>query len=349
MAEQEHLLILNKGVVAWNQWRKENPNITPHLRGANLIDEDYSNIDFSYAELSDANFLLSILTGADLSNAILIGTNLSEANLENANLSGSEMNYTNFSDAYLSGVNFTGASLFQVIFTNANLRDTDFTSANIVDVIFANNDLSTAKGLDTVIQSGPSSIGIDTLYRSKGSIPESFLLGAGVPDNLITYIPSLIGKAIEFYSCFISYSHQDEGFATRLHSRLRDVYIRVWFAPEDIRGGQKLHEQIDRAIQIHDRLLVVLSESSLRSEWVMTEIRKARKAEIKEKRRKLFPIRLIDYELLREWECFDADTGKDLAVEVREYFIPDFSNWKDHDSFEVAFEKLLRDLKANAP
>lgn len=349
MADQEHLQILKKGVATWNQWRKENPNITPYLRGADLMDEDYSNVDFSNAELSDADFTFSILTGADLSNAILLGTNLPEAHLENVNLSGSEMNYTNFADSSLSGVNLRGASLGQVIFTNADLRDVDFTSADIVGVIFANNDLSTAKGLDTVIHSGPSSIGIDTIYRSKGNIPESFLLGAGVPDGLITYMPSLLGQAIEFYSCFISYSHQDEGFAKRLHSRLRDAHIRVWFAPEDIRGGQKLHEQIDRAIQIHDRLLIVLSDSSLKSEWVMTEIRKARKAEIKEKRRKLFPIRLIDYETLREWECFDADTGKDLAVELREYFIPDFSNWRDHDSFEVAFEKLLRDLKANAP
>ena len=32
--------------------------------------------------------------------------------------------------------------------------------------------------------------------------------------------------------------------------------------------------------------------------------------------------------------------------EVRGYFIPDFSNWKDHDSFAAAFDKLLKDLRA---
>ena len=67
-----------------------------------------------------------------------------------------------------------------------------------------------------------------------------------------------------------------------------------------------------------------------------------------EGRRKLFPIRLIDYDAIRVWECFDADTGKDLAVEVREYYIPDFSDWKDHDAFEAALNRLLRDLKAEA-
>ena len=123
--------------------------------------------------------------------------------------------------------------------------------------------------------------------------------------------------------------------------------LRVWFAPEDIRGGKKLHEQIERAIQFHDRLLLVLSENSVHSEWVITEIRNALKIEKRDGRRKLFPIRLCDFDTLRKWECFDADFGKDLANEVRQYFTPDFSNWKTHDDFEAAFAKLLRDLRAS--
>ena len=47
-------------------------------------------------------------------------------------------------------------------------------------------------------------------------------------------------------------------------------------------------------------------------------------------------------------QCFDADTGKDLARELREYYIPgDFQNWKDHDAFEKAFAKLLQALRAS--
>jgi chromosomal replication initiation ATPase DnaA len=154
-------------------------------------------------------------------------------------------------------------------------------------------------------------------------------------------------QPLQFYSCFLSYSSRDEEFARRLYSRLRDEGIRVWYAPEDVKGGERLYEQIDRAIQIHDRVLLILSESSLRSEWVATEIRKARKLELRENRRKLFPIRIVDYEAISEWECFDAETGNDLATEIREYFIPDFSHWKDHDAFEIAFGRLLRDIKAS--
>ena len=72
----------------------------------------------------------------------------------------------------------------------------------------------------------------------------------------------------------------------------------------------------------------------------------ARKAELRDKCRKLFPIRLVDMDTLRDWECFDADTGKDLALEVREYLVPDFTQCKDHDSFERAFARFLKDLQA---
>jgi len=126
---------------------------------------------------------------------------------------------------------------------------------------------------------------------------------------------------------------------------MRDEKLRVWFAPEDVKGGEKLYEQIERAIQLHDRLLLVLSESSMQSEWVITEIQRARETEIKEGRRKLFPISIGEFDKVKAWRRFDADTGKDLAKEVREYFIPDFSNWKEHDAFEQAFARLLRDLK----
>jgi hypothetical protein len=169
-----------------------------------------------------------------------------------------------------------------------------------------------------------------------------FLREAGVPEDFITFIPSLVGRAIEFYSCFISYSHQDKEFSQRLHSRMRSENLRVWYAPEDMKGGKKLHEEIFSAIQIHDRLLLVLSEDSMKRERVTTEIRRAIKVEREENRRKLFPIRLVDLEVIQKWECFDADSGKDLAVELREYYIPDFSNWKDHDSFENEFAKLIK-------
>jgi uncharacterized protein YjbI with pentapeptide repeats len=268
--------------------------------------------------------------------------NLCGANLRGANFSNANLTFADLLDADLSGANLRGANL-----SNADLTGTILTEAIFGYTTIGDVDLSAAIGLETAIQGGPSTIGIDTLYKSHGNIPDEFLRDAGVPEEIIDIARSIrCGPAIQWHSCFISHSSKDEEFAKRLHARMRAANMRVWFAPEDLKGGKKLHEQLFEAIQLHDKLLLVLSDSSILSEWVMTEIRKALAQEKKENRRKLFPIRLIDFETLQEWTCFNADAGKDLAVEVREYFIPDFSNWKNHDAFEAAFARLQADLRA---
>jgi TIR domain-containing protein len=93
-----------------------------------------------------------------------------------------------------------------------------------------------------------------------------------VPDEFIAYIGSMVGRPIEYYSCFISYSTHDQEFAKQLHADLQTKGVRCWFAPHDI----------------HDRLLLILSEDSMSSEWVKTEIAKARKRDVKEGQRCCF-------------------------------------------------------------
>jgi hypothetical protein len=362
MANEEHLAILRQGVVAWNKWREEHVEIRPNfhkadLSGANLNKADLRDADFSKADLKGAN-----LNAADLSKANLHGADLSETNLRVAKLVGANLSQVNLSDACvngaglygadLSGANLYGADLGEANLLVANLSEADLSEVNLGEAyiggtVFGDLDLSATVGLDSVQHNGPSTIGIDTIYKSQGKIPEVFLRGCGVPDEMITFTHSLVAaNAIQFYSCFISYSTKDEDFAKRLHADLQANNVRCWFAPEDVQGGKKLHEQIDEAIRYHDKLLLILSENSMGSEWVKTEIRRARIQEVKAGRRKLFPISLAPFDAIRAWEAFDADIGKDMAVEVREYFVPDFSCWKDHDAYRKAFDRLLRDLKA---
>lgn len=358
MASKQHLNLIKQGVTGWNEWRSNNPEIHP----------DLSSVDLSGAQLAHANF-----DAVDLRNAVLVNTNLNNARLNETRLSRADLTGANFyeailwkadmrdaelRDAYLAetdlrlanldGANCESCDFVGANLTGASLMNTNMRLASVGWTVWGDNDLRTVIGLDTLDHIGPSTIGIDTLYQSEGNIPDVFLSGAGVPEEFSTFIPSLVSRAIEFYSCFISYSHQDEKFSQRLHSQMRSENLRVWFAPEDMKAGRKLHEEIFRAIQIHDKLLLVLSEHSMKSEWVMTEIRRAKRVERDENRRKLFPIRLVNFEAIKTWDCFDADSGKDLAAEVREYYIPDFSNWKDHDSFELEFGKLLRDLRTTA-
>jgi hypothetical protein len=115
-----------------------------------------------------------------------------------------------FTGADLRGMNLHGAFFQYAILDGAGLAEADLgysfmhlTSLNYLD-------LSGVKGLERVQHLGPSSIGIDTIYRSGGNIPEAFLRGAGVPEAFITYMRSLVVNPIEYYSCFISYSSKDE-------------------------------------------------------------------------------------------------------------------------------------------
>jgi uncharacterized protein YjbI with pentapeptide repeats len=347
------------------------------LRAANLSDIQTSDSSFEGANLQEAIlngtcFDNTDFTQADLFHVAMFNATLLDCKLDETNFCKAEFGSTLFSGSSLLSARFKGAILMDthfrtcdlssakfnlaqlnlVLFCETVLENASFAKASLSGGVFADVDLSNTIGLDQARHNGPSTIGTDTIYASHGRIPEKFLKDAGVPEEIVDIARSIRnGPPIQWHSCFISYSTKDEEFARRLHARMREANMRVWFAPEDLKGGKKLHEQLFEAIQIHDRLLIVLSEHSIKSEWVMTEIRKARETEKKENRRKLFPIRLTDFETLRDWTCFDADTGKDLAVEVREYFIPDFSNWKvladGHPAaFESAFARLKKDLEA---
>ncbi len=359
-----------------------------NLSGTNLHGTDLREADLGRSYLRKANLELAHLSGASLVNANLSGANVVKADLSGANLSRADLSWTDLSWTDLGGADLSGANLWHAdltradlstanlraaglggaSLTRANLSGANLSGAQAVETSFADVNLSVANGLETVEHVGPSTIGIDTIYKSHGKIPEAFLRGCGLQDWEIElvklYQPDLVAAdlttilyrvselrsraPVRYSSCFISYSTHDQEFAERLHADLQAKGVRCWFAPHDVKGGRKLHEQIDEAIRLHDRLLLILSEHSMSSEWVNTEIAKARKREVKEAKRVLFPVRLVGFETLRDWECFDGDTGKDSAREIREYFIPDFSNWKDHDSYRTAFERLVKDLKAVA-
>ncbi len=327
MANPEHVEIVKKGAKALAKWREAHPDEGLDLIRAELGNEDLTGANLSHANMARAHLYGAELSGADLSDAILV-----EANLFFADLSGADLSRAVLGQTCLYGNEMAGAKLDGAEFAATSLADLD---------------LSEVSGLEHAVHLYPSSIGIDTIFRSKGNIHPSFLRGCGVPEELIVQLPAIIRsmQPIQFYSCFISHSHRDDKFARRLYGRMRDDKLKVWFAPEDMRGGRKTHEQIDQAIRVYDKLLLVLSEHSMESEWVISEIRWARKKERESRKRVLFPIRLVGMEAIRAWSCFDADGGKDLAIEVREYHIPDFCEWKNHDAFEVEYDKLLRDLK----
>jgi len=228
MANEEHLAILRQGVETWNQWRKKNPDIVPDLRGADLIHRGLYGVGFGLygVDLSGADLREAHLGGAYLGRATLSGADLRGADLRAADFRAADFRAADLGEADLRGARLGVADLREADLTVASLSEADLNRANLsgadlsradlsgADVegavvawsVFGGVDLSEVKGLDKVVHNGPSTVGIDTIYRSKGKIPGAFLRGCGVPDAMIAYIGSLVGKPIEYYSCFISYS-----------------------------------------------------------------------------------------------------------------------------------------------
>ena len=328
MANPEHLNILKQGVEVWNRWRKKNPDVVPDLSEAVLQRANLSYVNLSKAILTRANFSDAVLFYANLFKTVLHGANFSKTLLVNAD----------FSYADLYGASLYGAYLFNTRFHSSHIPEACFKKARCLSTIFANVDLSETKNLDSVVHQGPSSISIDTLYESKGNIPEVFLRGCGVPDQMIEYARSLTAKPIDYYSCFISYSSMDEEFAKRLYNDLQVNNVRSWLACEDMKIGDKIRPTIEESIRLHDKLLLILSEESVKSKWVKYEVEKALDLEIERDKTVLFPVRVDDC-------VMDSDEG--WANEIKQTRqIGDFTNWKNHDAYSAAFERLLRALKA---
>jgi uncharacterized protein YjbI with pentapeptide repeats len=327
--------LLLKSAREWNQARAANPDYHPDLRAADIRGENLNGADLSRAVLVDANLSRADLGGANFSGTNLIGANLSEANLIGANLSGA-----NLKDANLRGARLIGADLIE-----SNLHQADLHDAEVGYTVFGAVDLSSIIGLDTIRHAFPSTIGIDTIYASHGNISEAFLRGCGVPDNFIDYARSLTATAFDYYSCFISHSTADKDFADRLYADLQAKGVRCWYAPHDMEGGEHVDTQIDRAIKVHEKLLLILSESSINSNWVKREITKAVKREDTEGKRVLFPISLVDFSKIEEWEFVDSK-GRDLSEEIRKFYIPNFKGWENDNSlYTTEFDKLLKAFK----
>jgi hypothetical protein len=321
------------------------------LRMANLRVADLRVVNLSRADLSRAD-----LSGANLSRARLSKANLNRADLCGANLSRARLSEADLSEANLSNADLSNADLTMANLSMANLSKTDFRSSGTVWTIFANVDLSLAKGLETVNHLGPSSIGIDTINHSRGKIPEAFLRGCGLSDweieasklyhsglskdefNSILYnIYDLrAGRPIQINPLFISYSHSDSAFVSSVEELLNERGIRFWIDIHDATAG-RLEKVVNRAIRMNPTVLLILSKNSVESDWVQHEARLARKLEIETNMDVLCPVALDE-----SWKS--CHWPKRLMEQIKEFYVLDFSNWRDSTALKEKFDKLIEGL-----
>ena len=369
MDREGHLDVLKRGVAHWNHWRRRHPGSRPGLRRAglqglylaeaNLRDCDLSGADLSwtiltgasltYADLTDANLGDATLRGADLSWACLRGANLRGADLRGADLDGADLVAANLREADLtladlSGVELVGANLSRASLNAATFKWTNFDGCTLEHTLFGDADLSLAKGLELARHLGPSTIGIDTLYRSAGHLPLAFLRGCGVPRGLVGHVRALGESPLHYYACFVSYSPRDAEFAERLLVDLGEAGVRAWARPTEQARGEPDRAETERAVGSYDKLVLVCSEHSLRNAAVAEEIDHALRRVEDGKGTILYPVRLDDYALDEEkgvakWE--HPQRAKMLACDI-----PDFGGWKeDPVKYGASFRSLLAALQ----
>jgi TIR domain len=214
------------------------------------------------------------------------------------------------------------------------LEGADLTEARLGNTNFANVDFTSVIGLETCIHGDPSTIDHRTLQKS-GPLPLAFLRGVGLPDTLIEYLPSIFNQAIQHYSCFISYSSKDDEFAHRIHADLQNIGVRCWFAPHDLRIGDEILDALDAAIRLREKVVLILSEHSIKSGWVKDEVTAGFEEERQRGHTVLFPVRLDEAVM---------NTKEAWAAKLRARNIGDFRKWKDHDAYKQSLARVLRDL-----
>lgn len=141
----------------------------------------------------------------------------------------------------------------------------------------------------------------------------------------------------KYYSCFISYSSKDQAFAEKLHADLQRHGVNVWFAPEDMPIGAKTRIALDESILEQHKLLLILSQHSVASDWVEQEVETSLEKERDTGQLVLFPIRIDDavMNLKAGWAAHIKRTRN----------IGDFRQWKETASYQRWLQRTLRDLK----
>ena len=331
MAIEKHIETVMHGAEAINEFKRENPGFQLDLSCANL-----RRAQLEHADLSDVNFRGANMEWADLRWADLMTADFTGANLERADFHKADMQKANLKNAVLLNTNLEDANLIGASFKGAQFGHTRM----------YNTDLGDTVGLATAKHDGPSILDMETISKS-GYLPSVFLKGCGLSDPAVRaamafdekQLKESLGSEGDYYSCFISYSSRDSAFASQLYDDLQKYSVRCWIAERDMRIGDPIRDRIHKVIRKREKLLLILSKSSVESSWVGNEVEKAFNEENDRGEPIIFPVRIDDAV---------KSTEKAWAETIRmTRHIGDFSDWEHQDAYDKAFTRLLQALQKN--
>jgi hypothetical protein len=310
--------------------------VAADLRDADLSRAFLYGIDLSEALLSRADLREADLSLAQLCGALLSEVDMSGARLRGANLCDADLRGALLSEADLSEADLRGALLSEALLRGTHLHGARCDGANLSHAFFeetclADNDFRLVKGLAEINHLGPSHMALSSVKLPQDGSALHFLRGVGVPEEWISDYRSHAVSPIQPHTCSLAYTSRDEPFARHLHVDLQDQGVRCWLAPNEQKTSGKLSGHFN------GKLVLVLSRHVLTSTWIETEVKMLLEKERHQRRQMLFPVR-IDESVMQ--------TNQAWIVKLHGRHIGDFRRWTDPVVSQQAFERLLRDLKA---
>jgi hypothetical protein len=94
-------------------------------------------------------------------------------------------------------------------------------------------------------------------------------------------------------------------------------------------------------------MLLIVSETSMKGEWLKNAIFKGVQRESRESQRLLFPVNLVRESKFDEWDLTDHESGRNFGRELKKHFIPSFYGWEhDNDLYLRELKQLVATLKS---
>lgn len=278
------------------------------LHGAAFVSSSLRGCRFTSCALQRTDFFRSGLAGALLercivSHACFLHTDLSDCRLDETRLEGSLFGRTAFTADTLMGADFADS----VVALPHRIAAGELAKLN--SMAYAARMMSNSPSAPQAGVAGWLATGLPRVvdFLERGGVGADRLVPLR---NAIALAPPAVSGQV-----FLSYASEDQATAEQMAAMLQAAGMDVWFAPRSMRGGRKLREQLEREVDSRDRVVFLASPASMASPWVQLELRRALAAA--PLARRVLPVVLAAPEAWRAWSLFDADSGRDLAAELR--------------------------------
>lgn len=155
---------------------------------------------------------------------------------------------------------------------------------------------------------------------------------------------------------FISYSYQDKDFVEWLKLNLADLGLELWYDQQEINIGDSIKEKLNEGLQSNNAFILVLSSSSMHSDWVKYEMNSALLLKAVKKGITILPIKIDNSKVpsdLAGYLYADFSSNREQGLEILkrsllksnkvDYEFTDWLNFNGRSFEELIFELLINE------